>query len=244
VASGSTAVASDGTLTTSPTAVGVVGCYSFAETFTGAGFLGQQVVPAGAANEVILAQPFDPVLTTAATLTDGRYFDTITVSGSGIGVAPGAPTSAVLTWTLLGPAAPSGGNCAGVAWAGQPILATGTITVTGDGTYTTPSTSLDGPGCYTFYEQLSGTAQGASASTQPGVVVETAYVTAAAAAGSSSTAPPDPSAPDGLGSIGTDLGRWLPGNDAEASVLAGVLAFVFVGGAGSLLIVRRRRRRS
>jgi uncharacterized repeat protein (TIGR01451 family) len=242
--SGTTAVNSDGTVTTGPTVVKSVGCYSFADTFTGADFLGQAAVPAGAANEVTLVQDFDPALITAATLSDGTYFDTITVSGSGIGMAPGAPTSAVLTWTLLGPATGDGSDCAAVTWAGQPTMASGTMTVTGDGTYTTPSTSLGVPGCYTFYEQLNGTAQAVPASTQPGVVVETAYVPAAGAAGPLGTTPPPASAPDGLGSIGTDLGRWLPGNQAEATALAGVLALIFVGAIGSLVLVRRRRRRS
>jgi uncharacterized repeat protein (TIGR01451 family) len=248
VDSGTSAVTSDGSLTTGPSVVKTVGCYSFADTFSGADFVGQAAVPAGAANEVMLVQPFDPALTTAATLTDGKYFDTITVSGSGIGVAPGAPTSAVLTWTLLGPATADGSDCAAVTWAGQPTLASGTLTVTGDGIYTTPSTTLGAPGCYTFYEQLSGTAQAVPASTQPGVVVETAYVTAAGVAGSLSPPPgtstPSTPAPDGLGSIGTDLGRWLPGNDSEAIALAAALALIFVGGTGSFVMVRRRRKRS
>jgi len=244
VDSGSTSIASDGSVVTGPSVVKALGCYSFADTFTGADFLGQTAVPAGAANEVALVQPFDPTLTTAATLTNGAYFDTITVSGSGIGVAPGAPTSGVLTWTLLGPATSTGSDCAAVTWAGQPTLASGTITVTGDGTYTTPSTNLVGPGCYTFFEQLNGTAEAVPASTEPGVVVETTYVAAAAAKGSLDPATPASSTPDALGSIGTDLGRWLPGNDNEASALAGALAFILVGGAGSFVMVRRRRRRS
>jgi hypothetical protein len=122
------------------------------------------------------------------------------------------------------------------------------MTVTGDGIYATPSTALGGPGCYTFYEQLNSTAQAVTASTQPGVVVETTYVTAAGVGGALSPPPgtstPGTSAPDGLGSIGTDLGRWLPGDDSEAIALAAVLAFLFVGGTGSFVMVRRRRRRS
>jgi hypothetical protein len=182
---------------------------------------------------VVLVQPFQPVLTTHATDPAETFFDTVTVTGSGINSAPGAPSSAMLTWTLLGPAAAAGGSCAAVPWSGQPVLATGTLTVTGDGNYNTPSTPLVRPGCYTFYEGLSGTSEGDPASTDPGVAVETHDVLASALA------------PDGLGAIGTDRGRWLPGHGPGPPVLVASLGLsVLLGGPGLVLTRRRRRRRA
>jgi hypothetical protein len=230
VDSGVVSVSADGNVTAGPTAVDGVGCYSWTDAFTGSDFLGQTAVAAGAAAEVILVQPFQPVLTTHATDPDESFFDTVNVSGSGIDSAPGAPTSAVLTWTLLGPAPAANGGCATVTWSGQKVLATGTIVVTSDGNYNTPSTGLDRPGCYTFYESLSSTAEGDAASTDPGVAVETDDVVAGADAG------------DGLGSIGTDLGRWVPGHGARGAPVAGILGLMLLAG-GALVLARRRRHR-
>jgi hypothetical protein len=221
-------VTADGDLTAGPTDVDGIGCYSFTDTFTGPDFLGQTVVGAGATDEVVLVQPFQPVLTTHATDPAERFFDNVTVAGSGIGSAPGAPTSAVLTWTLLGPAVAGDGGCAAVHWSGQAARATGTMVVTGDGTYVTPSTALDRPGCYTFYESLTATDESDAASTDPGVAVETHDVLTSALDG------------DGLGAIGTDLGRWLPGHGAGRLPLAGALGLVLLAG-GAFVATRRRR---
>jgi LPXTG-motif cell wall-anchored protein len=227
--SGLVTVTADGDLTAGPTDVDGIGCYSFTDAFTGPDFLGQTVVAAGATDEVVLVQPFQPVLTTHATDPASRFFDNVTVSGSGIGSAPEAPTSAVLTWTLLGPAVAADGGCAAVNWSGQAALATGTMVVTGDGTYVTPSTALDRPGCYTFYESLSATDESDAASTDPGVAVETHDVLTSDLDG------------DGLGSIGTDLGRWLPGHGVGSVPVAVTLGFVLLTGGG--FVARRRRRR-
>ncbi len=234
--SGLAIVTADGDLTTGPTSVAGVGCYSWTESLMGVNYLGESVVNAGAADEVILVDPFQPVLTTVATLANNQFHDSITVSGSGIGSAPGAPDSALLNWTLLGPAAATDGVCTAVTWTGQPVVATGTITVTGDGTYVTPATGLSAPGCYTFYEQLTATAQSDAASTEPGVAVETAYLAPGAAVAGSGGA-----GSDGLGSIGTDLGRWLPGGGDETVALFGALVLVLLGGAGWARSRRRRR---
>jgi MYXO-CTERM domain-containing protein len=231
-ASGLTTVTADGDATTGPVPVDGVGCYGWTDEFTGANFLGQTQVPAGAANEVIQVTPFQPVITTHATLANGRFFDNVTVSGSGIGTAPDAPTSAVLTWTLLGPATSASGDCASVTWAGQPTLAGGTMTVISDGIYQTPSTRLARPGCYTFFEGLSGTTEGDEVSTDPGVDVETHAMLASDFAA------------DGLGAIGTDLGRWSPDSGAEGSPPAPTLALALLGLSGLALVRRRRRRRA
>jgi hypothetical protein len=235
VTTGHTAITADGKVTTGPSDVKAVGCYSWTDSFTGDGFVGQTVVAAGAANEVMVVTPYQPVLSTKATMANGAMVDAVTITQSGIGLDPASPASAVLTWSLMGPATATNGGCTTVTWTGQPVLATGTITVTKDGTYTTPSTKLGGPGCYTFGEKLAATAVSTLGTTDPGVALETAYlapVTPAAA--------PSGAAPNGLGAIGTDLGRWLPGNAGVSAALAVGVGLLL---AAALVLTRRRRRR-
>jgi hypothetical protein len=66
-----------------------VGCYSWTDTLTGT-FPGTTTIAAGAADEIVLVQPHQPVLATTASLTVGAggarsVIDTIVVSASGIG---------------------------------------------------------------------------------------------------------------------------------------------------------------
>ena len=170
-ASGTVAVPSDGDLTTGPAVLGGVGCYSWIDSFTGDAFAGEAFVPAGSANEVVLVTPFRPVLTTRANPNGGRVADTIVLSGSGLGAGTGAPTSAVVSWSLLGPA--TGSDCSSVSWVRQPVRANGSIPVHHDGTYATPATSLSEPGCYTFEETLAPTADAAGTSSHAGLADET-----------------------------------------------------------------------
>jgi MYXO-CTERM domain-containing protein len=106
------------------------------------------------------------------------------------------------------------------------------MTVISDGIYQTPSTRLARPGCYTFFEGLSGTTEGDEVSTDPGVDVETHAMLASDFAA------------DGLGAIGTDLGRWSPDSGAEGSPPAPTLALALLGLSGLALVRRRRRRRA
>ncbi len=223
-ATGTTPVTADGTVATGPATVGTVGCYSWADQVSGANFLGATTVAAGAAGEVLLVQPFQPTLTTTATLAGASFRDTITVAGSGLGIAPGSPASAALTWTLLGPAPSINGGCAQVDWTSQPVLASGVLDVTGDGNYTTPPTTLTAPGCYTFFEHLASTTESTASSTRPGDPAETALLTAAVVAGPGTAAAT-------LAFTGLDL-FWLAG--------PGVVLL----GAGLLLLASRRRTRS
>jgi len=159
------------------------------------------------------------VVTTAANGTQS-VVDDVTVTGSGLGT-PGNPvTSTTLTWTLFGPAAAVDGSCASVDWAAQSVRATGTITVTADGTYTTPATALSVAGCYTFDEELAATANALATSTSPGVAVETVYV-----------APPAATAAT-LAFTGFLGAEWW-------GLAAGAL---LAAGAGVLFLARRRRR--
>ena len=219
VASGTLPVTGDGPVTVGPVTVGGTGCYSWVETFSGPHTLGQTTVAAGAANEVVAVQVFAPTLTTTAAVTPGpdgtqTIVDHVTVTGTGLG-KPGNPTTSLpLTWTLLGPAPATDGSCTSVDWTGQPVLATGTLTVTADGTVTTPATTLSAPGCYTFDESLGATAQSAEATTAAGVGAETAYVAPVLAF-------------TGFGA----LGGWV-----------GAAGLLVVAGAGLLMVGRRRRR--
>jgi hypothetical protein len=230
--------ATTGTVTTGPVTVTTVGCYSWVDTVTGPAFLGQTLLPAGTANEVVQVQPFQPTLTTTATVTTAAngsqsIVDNVTISGSGIG--PGGAPNSILTWTLYGPVAAIGGSCASVNWTGAPVAATGTIAVTGDGKYTTPATTLTASGCYSFGEQLAGSALADPVTSSAGIAAETALVTI-----------PTPPA----GTSGTPTSQTAStGSRGGVLAFTGLngLSFLFVGalllaaGAVALLLGRRKR---
>ncbi len=205
--SGTVATTGDGTVTTGPVTITTVGCYSWVDTVTGPAFLGQTLLPAGTTNEVVHVQPFQPTLTTNATVTTAAngtqsIVDNITITGSGIGVGSGGAPNSVLTWTLYGPVAAIGGSCAAVNWTGVPVAATGTIAVTGDGKYTTPATTLTASGCYSFGEQLAGSALADPVTSPAGIAAETALVTIPPPAGTSGTTTSQ------TGSTGTAAACW------------------------------------
>lgn len=177
---GTIATDGDGTFTTGPVTLVDPGCYSWVDTLTpttpGA-FPGPVDLAAGSAHEVVLVTLYAPTIVTHQTSTengDGSVdiHDNVTISGSGIGLTPGSPSQGTLTWTLFGPVPSSGGSCT-VSFTGATVVATGTLTVTGDGTYQTPISTISKPGCYTFDEQLAATADSAASSTLPDVSVET-----------------------------------------------------------------------
>ena len=178
--SGTTPVAGDGTVTTGPVTPTAAGCYSWTDSLsstTAGAFPSPVTAIAGATNEVNLVSLYQPAIVTASTATASNgassFADGVTVSGSGIGLNPGSPASAELTWTLVGPVAAINGKCTTVNWSGVKQQATGTITVTGDGAYTTPATTISDPGCYTFFESLAATTDSAAAVTFPGDPAET-----------------------------------------------------------------------
>jgi hypothetical protein len=179
-ASGTTAVPGDGTVTTGPATPTAAGCYGWTDSLsstTSGAFPSPVVASAGVVNEVTLVSLYQPMIVTASTaaaVSGGTDFsDAVTVSDSGIGVSPASPPSAELTWTLIGPIAAIHGKCTAVAWSAAPQVATGTITVTGDGTYSTPTTGISKQGCYTFFESLAATPDSAKAFTLPGDPLET-----------------------------------------------------------------------
>ncbi len=117
-----------------------------------------------------------PALTTTissqTTTVGSTLSDSVVVTGTN-----GAATSG--SWALLGPVAPGEGVCGAVSWAKAATFDSGTFDVTGDGTYPTPSTKpLTVAGCYTFTDSLEATAITTATSTTPGIVSETALVSA------------------------------------------------------------------
>ncbi|WP_345637848.1 hypothetical protein [Rugosimonospora acidiphila] len=101
------------------------------------------------------------VISATSVLVGGSLHQTVTVTGTG-----GQPGT--LAWRLLGPVAPVSGSCAGADFAGAPVLASGTLPVTGDGPYAVPDTAVASAGCYSFTDTLTGFAYPTSPSIPAG----------------------------------------------------------------------------
>ena len=213
----------DETYTIGPADVGAIGCYTWGYSIIDADYSPlPSIIDPGQPGEITLVNAHDPQMSTTAegvdSSTSGAYLlrDSVRITASGIGIAPQAPSSAVLTWTLYGPIASNGGSCAGLNWAQAPQVATGTIQVTGDGTYLTPQTSVTQHGCYSFSEALSGHATRNAVFQAAGIAEESIIV-------------PTP------GSIAYTGSFTIP---------AIILGVVFVGLGGLLLGLRRRAKNS
>ena len=125
----------------------------------------------------LTAAPVTPTLSTIASVTNvqaGHSFsDAIVVGNTG-----GA--SGTLTWTLLGPVTPAAdGTCDNLDWAHAATVATGTLPVSGDGTYTTPTSAPTATGCYGYTAELSGGSLAATVTSAAGAPGETVLVSAA-----------------------------------------------------------------
>lgn len=101
--------------------------------------------------------------------------DTVVVSGSD-------GRTSTFTWSLLGPVAPVEGRCPdqyAEEWRAAPVVATGTVTVRGDGTYRTPDHVVTAAqvGCLTYTEAMPGTSTSLPAVSPPGIAEETTLVT-------------------------------------------------------------------
>jgi hypothetical protein len=174
-ASGSVAITGDQSGMTVPASgltIGAPGCYGWAESLTGNNFLSTTTSAAGSANEVLQVQVLQPTLATTAepSVSGGAEsaYDRIVVAGTDIapGNSTGAPTSGSIAWALRGPVSlPSGGCSAvtGAEWSASPVAASGTIAVTANTTYNTPSTgNLDLDSCYSYTETLAATTDSAA----------------------------------------------------------------------------------
>lgn len=94
-----------------------------------------------------------PNLSTAvsnAAVTPGTTFsDSVNVTGTENGTGSDA-------WKLVGPVAPELGSCSSLDWSGAATVDSGTITVSADGTYNTPTDAPTAPGCYSYVDTLTG----------------------------------------------------------------------------------------
>ena len=153
-----------------------------------------------------VAPPLTPTLSTTASsddVTPGDSFsDSILVGNTG-----GA--NGTLGWKLLGPIAPTaGGTCAGLDWSSAATADSGTLPVSGDGTYKTPSSTPTASGCYSYQEQLTGTVFAGPATSPAGTAGETVLVAAP------TDPPPTPAPTSGTGDTGTTS---LPASPVPAS---------------------------
>ena len=140
------------------------------------------------------APPVTPTLSTTASSTQVQPGDSISDS---IVVGNTGGAAGTLDWKLVGPVAPtSGGTCSGLDWSSAATVDSGTISVGGDGTYTTPSSAPAGAGCYGYAERLTGTAFAGPATSPAGSAGEIVLVAQPASSTtlSSPTAPVDNSA--------------------------------------------------
>ncbi|WP_410808842.1 nitrous oxide reductase family maturation protein NosD [Micromonospora sp. 067-2] len=123
----------------------------------------------------LCTRPANPSITGVISATSvtvgGKLSQTVTVTGTG-----GKPGT--LTWRLLGPVPPIHGSCADVDFGAAPVLSSGTVPVTGDGSYTVPTTHVSKAGCYTFTDTLTGPDYTSSASIPPGDPSNTALAVA------------------------------------------------------------------
>jgi hypothetical protein len=223
VTTGSVAVDGDDDYITGPVSVKVPGCYSWTDRLTSGTFPSPTAVSAGAPNEVFLVEPFQPTITTEASLTvdgvNGVITDSIELAESGLVAFDGAPTENSLRWVLHGPLAPVNGSCESLDWSDAATHSAGALEVHADGTFTTPAATVTDEGCYTFTEQLAATAISDSAVTEPGLPSETVFFV------------PDADDPNDGG------GLPYPGSQPLRLLGAGLLALI----AGGLLLGLSRR---
>jgi Domain of unknown function DUF11 len=153
----------DGNRVLGPTNVGLSGCYSWGYELVDADYsLTPDVIYPGKASETTLVTKHTPSIETHASVmgsTPTKVYDNVTITKSGVGISPHADATATLTWQLVGPVPAVNNACRGVSWTQAPQVATGTISITRDGTYKTPATAIGTHGCYSFIESLDGSIQ-------------------------------------------------------------------------------------
>ncbi len=170
----------NGTSTTPAVAVGLEGYYVWTESMPGDDHTNPMSTPCGVSAETTLVRPAPiapatPAVHTAASqqhvLVGARVYDDVIVTG----LPPG--TSAPVTWRLLGPLAPRRGTCTGLDWRSAPVLTSGSLVVSHNGTWRTAATALISTGCVTYVERLAASATSLAVSTRPGAPAETVLVT-------------------------------------------------------------------
>lgn len=189
--SGTVVVFDDGAYTTTPTQLTKFGCYGYAATLSGPEFGGTSTSPVGSADEVVNVanQSLTTQISSGSIQTNGSVSDAVTVAGTG-------GRSGEVDWQLLGPvSAGSDGTCATADWSSAPITDSGKIAISADGTYTTPSTQLTGPGCYGYTETLTGSGYATGVVSSLGSSGEVVKVTDPVTPPPTTTTPPTTTAP-------------------------------------------------
>jgi uncharacterized repeat protein (TIGR01451 family) len=158
---------------------GYVNTVAWNSAASDASFQGTPLLPAEPPKVGITAPapPVTPTVDTTASSAElapgGSVTDTVTVGNTG-----GA--SGTLDWSLVGPVpAAADGTCDGLDWSGAATVDSGTLQVVGNGDYTTPATVLNGAGCYSYVQVLSGEDFASSVTSPAGSPNETVLVHAA-----------------------------------------------------------------
>lgn len=160
-----------------------VGCLTYVESMPATSTtLAASTPPGVPAETVLVVRPkVQPELVTRASAQrvepGAEVHDQVDVTGTG-------GESGSFDWSLLGPVrAHADGTCPGSdapAWSSAGVLASGTVTTNGDGTYATPTYVVRPAdvGCLTYVESMPATPTTLPARTRPGVPAETVLVVA------------------------------------------------------------------
>lgn len=162
-----------------------VGCLTYVESMPAtATTLAVSTVPGIPSETVLVSESArKPCVTTVASrqraLVGSRLHDRIEVGCIRAG------DRLVVRWYAHGPVQPRPGatgvpGCRSIPaalWKRAPVVARGSVTVSGPGRYLTAPYLVRKPGCYTFSESAAATATTTVASTAPGVTAETTLIT-------------------------------------------------------------------
>ncbi|MDO7881002.1 SdrD B-like domain-containing protein [Salinibacterium soli] len=172
--SGTIEIDGDGVYTSDASTIAEVGCYTYTGTLAASGTSNTVVHAAGDPAETILVTAGTPVVTTQASVNSANPGDTVSDAVTVSGLGAETPS---YTWSLLGPVAAVADSCDAVDWTGAPVYDTGSVTAS-EGTFSTPSSTLGGAGCYTYIGVLAATDTTEQVILAPGVPEETVLVDA------------------------------------------------------------------
>lgn len=159
----------NGTYTSPAVTIPRPGYYTWREDLPASSDMKALATPCGVPGETTRAKAhpvFQTQVSDQKVIPGAAVTDKITVGG----LIPGLPLT--VGWALYGPfrARPTASSCTGVP------VASGSLTVMGNGTVTTPATRLTKPGLYTYTESSASTPLYEASSTRCGQVEETTTV--------------------------------------------------------------------
>jgi len=207
-----TSVAGNGNYTAAAFAVTAVGTYRFIAVYGGDANNNATGTGCNDANESV-------VVTKATTVTSAQVSGSVSAGGSINDVATlagGFSPTGTITFTLYNNS----------ACTGTPVSTT-TVTVTGNGTYTSPSFTTSAPGTYTYVTAYSGDANNAASTTLCASAAQAVVVTPGLLPNASSSGPT-------VVTRGGSAPSW-PG------IVVSLLAFLLIAIGGTLAVRRRVR---